>query len=96
LSSYSFIIYDFNYAQGSDNIKLLKWAPGKDVATSDMRWFFQNGTFDYFGKKSGFASTGNFSGYKVFFEMNYPAIWVQDPTKVLKFVMKNPITGGSL
>lgn len=96
LSSYSFIIYDFNYAQGSDNIKLLKWAPNKDVATSDMRWFFQNGTFDYFGKKSGFASTGNFSGYKVFFEMNYPAIWVQDPTKVLKFVMKNPITGGSL
>jgi hypothetical protein len=24
-----------------------------------------------------------------------PAIWVKDPTKVLKIVMRNPITGGS-
>jgi hypothetical protein len=24
-----------------------------------------------------------------------PAIWVEDPTKVLKIVMKNPVTGGS-
>lgn len=95
-SSYSFIIFDYNYEQGSDNIKLLKWAPGKDVATSDIRWWHQNGTFDYYGKRSGFASSGNFSGYKVFFEMNYPAIWVQDPTKILKFSIKNPKTGFSL
>lgn len=95
-SSYSFIIFDYNYQQGSDNIKLLKWAPNKDVAVSDIRWWHQNGTFDYYGKKSGFAGSGSFSGYKVFFEMNYPAIWVQDPTKILKFVIKNPVTGGSL
>ena len=24
-----------------------------------------------------------------------PAVWVKDPTKVLKIVMKNPVTGGS-
>jgi len=24
-----------------------------------------------------------------------PSIWVKDPTKVLKIVMRNPITGGS-
>jgi hypothetical protein len=24
-----------------------------------------------------------------------PAIWVKDPTKVLKIVMRNPVTGGS-
>lgn len=95
-SSYSFIIYDFNYEMGSDNIKLLKWAPGNDVATSDIRWWHQNGTFDYYGQRSGFASSGNFSGFKVFFEMNNPAIWVKDPTKILKMVIKNPITGGSL
>lgn len=94
-SSYSFIIYDYNYEQGSDNIKLLKWAPNKDVAVADVRWWHQNGTFDYYGKK-GFASSGNFSGFKCFFEMNYPAIWVQDPTKILKFVIKNPVTGYSL
>jgi hypothetical protein len=95
-SSYSFVIFDYNYEQGSDNIKLLKWAPNKDVAVSDVRWYHQNGSFDYYGQRSGFASTGDFSGYKVKFEMNYPAIWVQDPTKILKFVIKNPITGFSL
>jgi hypothetical protein len=96
LSSYSFIVFDYNTDMGSDNIQMLKWAPGKDVATSDVRWWHQNGTFDYYGKRSGFASSGSFSGYKVFFEMNYPAVWVKDPTKILKFVMKNPVTGGSL
>ncbi len=95
-SSYSFIIYDFNSDMGSDNIRLLKYAPGNDVAHSDIRWWHQNGTFDYYGQRSGFASSGNFSGFKVFFEMNNPAIWVKDPTKVLKLVIKNPITGGSL
>ena len=24
-----------------------------------------------------------------------PAVWVKDPTKVLKIVMRNPVTGGS-
>lgn len=96
LSSYSFIIYDFNYEQGSDNINLVKYAPGGDKAASDIRMFYQNGTFDYYGKRSGFASTGDFSGYKAKFEMRHPAIFVKDPTKVLKFVMKNPVTGGSL
>jgi len=89
LSSYSFLIYDVT--QGvNDNIFLLKkkW-------DSELKWFFQNGTMDYMGR-NGFASSGMFNGYKVYMSQAYPAIWVKDPTKILKIVMKNPITGFSL
>lgn len=97
LTSYSFIIYDFNEGQGNDNIILLKYAPDGDARASDLQWNFQNGTFPYagIGAAKGFQSSGNFSGYKVNMFQRYPAIFVKDPTKVLKMVMKNPITGGS-
>ncbi len=97
LTSYSFIIYDFNEGQGNDNIVLLKYAPDGDQRASDLQWNFQNGTFPYggIGQAKGFQSSGNFSGFVVNMFQRYPAIFVKDPTKILKMVMKNPITGGS-
>ena len=89
LSSYSFVIFDVT-DQGNDNIYLLKlsW-------DNQLKWFYQNGTMDYMGRSQGFASTGNFNGYRVYMTQTMPAIWVKDPTKVLKIVMRNPVTGGS-
>ncbi len=89
LSSYNYIVFDI-IENSNDNIYLLKlsW-------DHELRWFYQNGTMDYMGRSSGFQSSGMFSGYKVFMEQTMPAIWVKDPTKVLKIVMKNPVTGGS-
>jgi len=89
LSSYSFIIFDVTES-GSDNIHLLKlsW-------DNALKWFYQNGTMDYMGRTQGFASSGHFNGYRVMMTQTMPAVWVKDPTKVLKIVMKNPITGKS-
>ena len=89
LSSYSFIIFDVTES-GSDNIHLLKlsW-------DNALKWFYQNGTMDYMGRTQGFASSGHFNGYRVMMTQTMPAVWVKDPTKVLKIVMKNPVTGGS-
>lgn len=90
LSSYSFIIFDIT-ENGSDNIKLLRksW-------DNELRWWYVNGKFDYQGRTSGFQSSGGNFGYKVQMEKPKDAIWVKDATKVLKIVMRNPITGGSL
>ena len=89
LSSYSFIIFDITES-GNDNIHLLKlsW-------DNQLKWFYQNGTMDYMGRTQGFSSSGNFNGYRVYMTQTMPSVWVKDPTKVLKIVMKNPITGGS-
>lgn len=90
LSSYSFIVFDITQGK-SDNIILLKkkW-------DNDMRWWYQNGKCDYLGRKAGFQSSGGNWGYKV--QMEYPktAVFVKDPTKVLKIVALNPYTGGHL
>jgi hypothetical protein len=90
LSSYSFIIFDVT-ENVNDNIYLLKlsW-------DNELNWWYQNGQADYNGSRGGFSSSGQFSGYRVYMTQRYPAIWVKDPTKVLKIVMRNPITGGSL
>ena len=89
LSSYNFIIFDIT-DNTNDNIFLLKlsW-------DNQLKWFYQNGTMDYMGRTQGFQSSGTFNGYRVFMTQTMPAIWVKDPTKVLKIVMRNPITGGS-
>jgi hypothetical protein len=89
LSSYNFIIFDVT-ENTNDNIYLLKlsW-------DNQLKWFYQNGTMDYMGRTQGFQSSGNFNGYRVFMTQTMPAIWVKDPTKVLKIVMRNPVTGGS-
>jgi hypothetical protein len=90
LSSYTFMVFDITDGK-NDNIYLLK-----RKTDMGLRLWYQNGTMDYLGRSSGFQSSGNFNGYRVFMSQMYPAIWVKDPTKVLKFVMRNPITGGSL
>lgn len=89
LSSYNFIIFDIT-DNTNDNIFMLKlsW-------DNQLKWFYQNGTMDYMGRTQGFQSSGNFNGYRVFMTQTMPAIWVKDPTKVLKIVMRNPVTGGS-
>jgi len=89
LSSYSFIIFDIT-DNTQDNIFLLKlnW-------DNQLKWWYQNGTMDYMGRTQGFQSNGQFNGYRVYMTQTMPAIWVKDPTKVLKIVMRNPITGGS-
>lgn len=89
LSSYNFIIFDIT-ENTNDNIFLLKlsW-------DNQLKWFYQNGTMDYMGRTQGFQSSANFNGYRVFMTQTMPAIWVKDPTKVLKIVMRNPVTGGS-
>jgi len=89
LSSFSYVIFDVT-DEGQDNIYLLKlsW-------DNQLKWFYQNGTMDYMGRSQGFSSAGNFNGYRVMMTQTMPAIWVKDPTKVLKIVMRNPVTGGS-
>jgi hypothetical protein len=89
LSSYSFIIFDVT-ENTNDNIYLLKY--GYD---HQLKWWYNNGTMDYMGRTQGFQSAGQHNGYRVYMSQTMPAIWVKDPTKVLKIVMKNPITGGS-
>ena len=89
LSSYSFVVFDIT-DNGNDNIFLLKLA-----WDNQLKWWYQNGTMDYMGRTQGFQSSGNFNGYRVKMTQTMPALWVKDPTKVLKIVMRNPITGGS-
>ena len=90
LSSYSFIVFDIT-DNTNDNIFLLK-----NEYDSELKWWYQNGTMDYMGNTKGFQSSGNFNGYRVFMTQNMPAVWVKDPTKVLKIVLRNPINGKSL
>ena len=89
LSSYNYIIFDIT-DNTNDNIYMLKlsW-------DNQLKWFYHNGTMDYMGRSQGFQSSGQFNGYRVYMSQTMPAIWVKDPTKVLKIVMRNPITGGS-
>jgi hypothetical protein len=89
LSSYNFVVFDIT-DNTNDNIYLLKlsW-------DNQLKWWYQNGTMDYLGRTQGFQSSGQFNGYRVYMTQTMPAIWVKDPTKVLKIVMRNPITGGS-
>jgi hypothetical protein len=89
LSSYNFIIFDVT-DNVNDNIYMLKLA-----WDNQLKWFYQNGTMDYMGRTQGFQSSSNFNGYRVFMSQTMPSVWVKDPTKVLKIVMRNPITGGS-
>ncbi len=90
LSSYSFIIFDVT-DNTDQNIRLMKRQQDHELS-----WRYLNGTSDYLGRKAGFASAGDFSGYKVRMEQAYPAIWVADSTKLLKIVLRNPVTGFSL
>jgi hypothetical protein len=89
LSSYNFIVFDITDNVNDNIYKLeLSW-------DNQLKWFYENGTMDYMGRTQGFQSNGRFNGYRVFMTQTMPAVWVKDPTKVLKIVMRNPITGGS-
>jgi hypothetical protein len=87
LSSYNFIIFDIT-DNVNDNIYMLKlsW-------DNQLKWFYQNGTMDYMGRTQGFQSSGQLQRIPCIHESNNASIWVKDPTKVLKIVMRNPITG---
>lgn len=90
LSSYSFVVFDVT-EDGNDNIFLLE-----KKGERHMKWWYQNGTMDYMGNSQGFMSSGQFNGYRVYMTKTHPAIWVKDPSRVLKIVMRNPKTGGYL
>lgn len=90
LSSYSYVIWDITDNK-NDNIFLMK-----DKFDNGFKWSYANGTMDYFGKTQGFQRSGMFNGFNVYMGQKNPGLWVKDPTKILKIVMKNPVTGGSL
>ena len=73
----------------SDNIFLMKRVTDDD----DFQWRYINGTCDYMGRKQGFQSSGNFSGYKVYMTMDHKSLQVLDNTKMLKVVPYNVKTG---
>jgi len=88
LSSYSYIIQDIDTSKENIRLKKFKWDPG-------FRWWYKNGSMDYTGKRSGFQGDRT-NGWTCFMEQMYPMLWVRDATKLLKVVMRNPVTGNSL
>lgn len=97
LSSYSFIIHDVTENGGADNIKLLR---RKD---SKLRMVIENGLDSHPltqtvgpGGAITHSSNNRKSGFGALFFKPYDAIWVKDPTRILKIVMRNPFTGLTL
>lgn len=97
LSSYSFIIHDVTENGGSDNIKLLR---RKD---SKLKMRIENGMDAHpmtqmvgAGGAVAFQGSSRQSGFGAQFWQPYDAIWVKDPTRILKMVMRNPFTGNTL
>lgn len=97
LSSYSFIIHDVTENGGADNIKLLRKKGSK------LRMRIENGMDNH--PLSGLIGPGGSqvhvgstrqSGFGAQFWQPYDSIWVKDPTRILKIVMRNPITGNTL
>jgi hypothetical protein len=97
LSSYSFIIHDITENGGADNIKLLR---KKD---SKLRMVIENGLDAHpmtqmvgAGGAIVHQASSRKSGFGAAFYHPYDAIWVKDPTRVLKLVLRNPFTGNTL
>ena len=97
LSSYSFIIHDITENGGADNIKLLRKRDSK------MRMVIENGldahpmtTMLGAGGAQVHQAASRKSGFGALFFRPYDAIWVKDPTRILKIVMRNPFTGNTL
>lgn len=89
LSSYSFIIFDVTENM-NDNIYLLKHS----IYDKGLIWFVEEGDMSYMARQlQGFRGNPKISGYAVYMRQTMPSIWVKDPTKILKIVMRNPITG---
>jgi hypothetical protein len=87
LSSYAYIIMDVTNNL-SDNIFQLE----NTNLNPAFKWRYVNGTADYMMRTSGFQSSGNFSGFKLYMTQLMKTFWIKDPTKVLKVVPINPIT----
>ena len=92
LSSYSFIMYDVD--DNKNNIFLLK------NQASQVKMRIENGRSAHpmtelngMAGVTAFQSSSRKSGFGVTFEKPCDAIWVKDPTRVLKLVMVNPVTG---
>lgn len=90
LSSYSYIIHDVDQ-MNNGNIVMLR-----DKFDNELNWRYRIGNIDMQGRVAGINSNGKFDGYEVEMEQRMPALFVKDPTKMLKFVMRNPRTGGHL
>lgn len=89
LSSYSYIIFDVTQ-MADDNIILLK----NKHLDQGLIWFIKQGDMSYMGRElKGFQGDPNISGYSVYMRQFQPSIFVKDPTKIMKIVMRNPITG---
>jgi len=89
LSSYSFIIFDVTQ-MADDNIILLKHTH----LDNGLIWFIEEGDMSYMARQlQGFRGKPNMSGFAVYMRQYMPSIFVKDPTKILKIVMRNPITG---
>ena len=90
LSSYSFIIDD--YVMSKDNIKILRDIRDEKETT----WHCVPGTETHpFFKQSmnghmGHLSSGNATGFSMYFTKRVSTPWVKDPTRLLKLVPKNP------
>ncbi len=87
-SSYCYIIWDVTANGGNDNIFMLEWWYDKG-----LKWFYQNGTSNYMGDQKGFLSVGDFNGWNVKMTQYHKAVWVADPTRILKIVPINVRTG---
>lgn len=97
LSSYSFIIHDITENGGADNIKLLRKRDSK------LRMIIENGLDAHpmtqmvgAGGAVAHQAASRKSGFGAIFYQPYDAIWVKDPTRILKLVMRNPFTGNTL
>lgn len=90
LSSYSAILFDVTDLDLSQQILLLKNSKLDGIST-----YYINGNMDYLGRTGTFQSSGEFSGFKLKMETYAPSIFIKDPTRLVKLVMRNPITGGS-
>jgi len=90
LSSYSFIIDD--YVMSKDNIKILRDIRDErettwhHVAGTEAHPFFKKSMNGY----SGHDSSGNATGFSMFFTKRVSTPWVKDASKLLKLVPKNP------
>jgi hypothetical protein len=100
LSSYTMLVHDYNTESGSDNIQVLKYGgPKSDRRIANMvRMRVNQGTLPYGGfdklqDRVPFESMSDQNGFAVKIETRYPTVVVKDPTRILRFTMRNPITG---
>ncbi len=90
LSSYTFLGDD--YVTSAGNIKILKDVRDeRDVTFSHVAGTESHPMFKMsMGGMTGFNSSGNATGFSMFFSKRVPTPWVVDPTNMMKLAAKNP------